>query len=116
MSARIREPAAFRVIFKKAALMMTARWPFEIVPACGFVTTVALVQPRPFPTGHLSHHPKAALHEMARRRLMALYTLPGARRRMNIRLNKPALRTVAVRTVAPEICGMNILDLVARNA
>jgi len=95
--------------------MVTARWPFEIVPAGGFVTTVALIQPRPFPARHFSHHPKAALHEMARRRLMALPALPRARRRMNIGFDKPALRVVAECTVAPEISGMNILDLVAGN-
>jgi hypothetical protein len=73
MSATINAAPAFRLILKIIALMMTAQWPFEIVPACSLVAKVTLLQPRPFAAGHMSHHPKTALHKMAWRWPMALH-------------------------------------------
>jgi len=74
--ATINAAAAFRLIFKKIALMMAARRPFEIVPARSLVAKVTLLQPGPFPAGHMSHHLQAAPHEMAWRGSMALHALP----------------------------------------
>jgi hypothetical protein len=45
---------------------------------------------------------------------MALRTLPSARRRMNGRLDEPALRTVAGGAVLAEVTGVNIVNPVAR--
>jgi hypothetical protein len=104
------------MILKIIALMTTTRRSSEIVPACGLVTTVTLLQPRPFSAGHMSHHQEAGLHEMAWRGPMPLQALPSAWRRMNIGLDKPALGTVAERTVLAKIPRMNIIDTMAGDA
>jgi hypothetical protein len=93
---------------------MTTRRTSEIVPACGLVATVALLQPRPLTPCHVPHHHEAALHKMTGRGPMALRTLPSARRRMNVRLDEPALRTVAGGAVLAEVTGVNIVNPVAR--
>ncbi len=103
----------FRSIPKSVALVMTAHRSYEIVPACGFVAKVALLQPCAFSAGHFPHHSEAALHKMTGGRGMALSALPSRGCRVNVIRDEPGLSRVAECAIRAEISLMYVLHLVA---
>ena len=95
---------------------MTAHRLLEIVPACGLVTKIALLQSRTFAARHLPHHSQTTRHEMARRCDVTLSALPRAGRGMNVVRDKPGLGRVAERAILAEVSLVHVLHLMARVA
>ena len=96
-------------------MMTTCRVPI-VVPARGFVTKITLLQSRAFSAGHLSHHAETALHEMARRRGMALRALARRGRGVNVVRDEPALGCVARSAILSEVSLVHVPHLVAGHA
>jgi hypothetical protein len=93
--------------------MMTARRLSKIVPACGLVAKITLIQLSSFSARHFPHHSETTGHEVAGRGSVTLSTLPGAWRGVNVVCDEPGLGRVAECAILSEVPLMHVLHLVA---
>lgn len=96
--------------------MLVPTYAPDIVPGVGLVAEVALIDSRVVLTGDHHRHHMEVMHVVARRRLVALCTVSGRRRRMLEACHTPTRGPVACRTLLPEQVAMRAAIAVAREA